>query len=141
MIRCLAAAEFCAVVAVAAAKTSIGLTLLYAMHNRFQRVVVCSVVALVDAVTVGLAVFLWVTIWRQDVAQICKAGGAPWRAAIFGAGEGHVAALRRPRCTLTSWLTQSSLVSVHRLRLFPRPVALHSARDEHSRVDWPGFDG
>ncbi|KAK3899294.1 hypothetical protein C8A05DRAFT_37102 [Staphylotrichum tortipilum] len=85
VIRLLAAAEFCAVFALAAAKTSIAITLLYAMPERWQRVLVGGFLVLADVLMVGLACVLWVAMSQRTLAQICEAGGTGWPAVLFQA--------------------------------------------------------
>jgi hypothetical protein len=91
-IRLMAISEFFAVSCGALGKTSIAITLLQILRVPWQRYIVWMLAVSVDIIIVGFAIYLWVIIWNQQFAVICKAGGWSWRLAIFGAGESTGAA-------------------------------------------------
>ncbi len=132
-IRLVAVSEFFAVSAGALAKTSIAITLLQIVRARWQRRVIWGLAVSANVVIVGFAVFLWVTIWNQQLGVICEAGAWSWRLAIFGAGQSTRFELSIPR--RSNWAY--SVGGIHRLRLCNPPLVLHLApAHEKSREDW-----
>lgn len=61
--------------------------LVYAMPEWWQRVAVWGLLAVADVLIVGLAIFLWVAGWRQEMVQMCEKGDTIWKVAVFATGE------------------------------------------------------